>query len=180
MRLPWSRNPEPEPLSADEYRKQGARALAKKKPQDALAPLEAALEKEPSSFEGRINLATAHYLTGQHEKAAPHLRYVLAIENTHPTALLNLAACLDAMGELDESIECLETLLESRPSWKDGHYNLAIAYLKRKDKDKAESALKRELELDPQHRAARDLLNKVYITTAASPDEEGKEDATDD
>ncbi|NCQ25966.1 MAG: tetratricopeptide repeat protein [Armatimonadetes bacterium] len=180
LRLPWSRERDPETASADELRKCGARELARNRPLQAIPPLEAAFAKEAGSFATRINLATAYYLTAQHAKAVPHLRYVLAIEDQNPTALLNLAACLDALGQLDESIQCLEKLLRGRPSWKDGHYNLAIAYLKRDDKAAAEVALKRELELNPQHRAARDLLNRVYITTAKSPGEDEKDPPTDD
>ena len=220
MRLWPSRKPDLESSSAEELRKAGARELGKKRTDKAISLFEAALEKESASFEGRINLASAYYMSAQPDKAVPHLRYVLAIEQDHPTALLNLAACLSAMSDgkerearialaeegddveleaepgdlpahvaelkaesrslLDDSIECLEKLLASRPNWKDGHYNLAAAYMRRGDKAKAETALKRELELNPHHNAARDLLNRVYITTAASPDEGAKEPPTDD
>lgn len=165
MRL-WKRQgPASKEMSAEALRKQGARALARNRPRQAIPPLEAALEQEPASFEGRINLATAYYLTHRYDKAVPHLRYVLALEEHHPTALLNLAACLDARGNLQESIQCLEKLLRARPRWKDGHYNLAIAHLKNHDKTAAVAALKQELELNPGHRAARDLLNRLYLTT---------------
>ena len=172
MRLWKARAREPAAKSPEELRKEGARALAKNRPQQAIPPLEAALEKESANFETRINLATAYYLTQQYAKAVPHLRYVLALEEHHPTALLNLAACLDAAGQLEESIQCLEKLLVARPGWKDGHYNLAIAHLKNNDKPAAEAALRRELELNPHHRAARALLNRVLITTTDSPSEE--------
>lgn len=180
LRLPWSRQPDVESLSAEELRKRGARELARRRLKKARGLLEASLEKESGSFEGRINLASACYMSGAYEQAVPHLRYVLAIEDTHPTALLNLAACLDGVGELDSSIECLEKLLDSRPNWKDGHYNLAIAYMKKDDKGAAEQALKRELELNPHHKAARDLLNRIYITTAKSPGQDDEDGPADD
>jgi tetratricopeptide (TPR) repeat protein len=78
-------------------------------------------------------------------------------------ALLNLAACYDGMGQIDDSITTLERLIADRPQWKDAHYNLALAYCKRESFDEAENALRAELRLNPGHEAARTLLNQIYL-----------------
>jgi tetratricopeptide (TPR) repeat protein len=103
------------------------------------------------------------YLVGKLDEAVTHLRYVLAFEPKNTMALLNLAACYDGLGKMDESIETLETVVADRPQWKDAHYNLAVAYFKQKRYDQAIDALKAELELNPQHEAARALLNKIAL-----------------
>jgi len=126
--------------------------------------LRSALKIEPSNFEARINLGTALYLTKAYEEAMEHFQYVLAIDRNQPMALLNLAACYDALGDLDRSITTLEELMDLCPDWRDGHYNLAIAYLKVERREKAREALRRELQLNPDHRQARDLLNHLYNT----------------
>ncbi len=122
-----------------------------------------AQELEPSRLDGRLNLGAALYMSGAAEEAIAHLRYVLAFDEQNTSALLNLAACYDAVGQSDAAIETLEKLVTNRPNWKDAHYNLAVAYYKRELYKKAMDALKAELRLNPQHEAARTLLNKIYL-----------------
>jgi len=159
---------EPKAPTAVQLREAGTRALAKGRTGEAISLFEDAIRLEPGNFKGRVNLASAYYVAGQRERAVPHLRYVLALDENHPTALLNLAACLDALGEVEESIECLQKLVASRPEWKDGHYNLAIALLKTGDRSGAEASLRRELSNNPAHRGARELLGRLAL---ASPTE---------
>jgi len=148
---------------AQELRKKGTKLLARKRFSEALEFLRQAAEIEPNNFEGRVNLGSACYLTGQYEEAIRHFRYVLGIDPYHPMALLNLAAALDAVGNLEESIRTLEQLRHARPKFPDVHYNLAIAYMKQEDYAKAEEMLRQELQLNPKNENARSLLNKLYL-----------------
>lgn len=143
--------------------KQGQRLMERKRYDRAAEVMLDAQELEPSRLEGRLNLAAALYMSGRAEEAIAHLRYVLAFDEQNTSALLNLAACYDALGRSDEAIETLEKLVSDRPSWKDAHYNLAVAYYKRELYEKAMDALKAELRINPQHEAARTLLNKIYL-----------------
>jgi tetratricopeptide (TPR) repeat protein len=86
-------------------------------------------------------------------------------------ALLNLAACYDALGDLDNSVTVLEQLVQERPQWKDAHYNLAVAYVKQEKYDEAMEALKTELKLNPKHEMARTLLNKLHLRLPGSKPE---------
>ena len=117
---------------AAELWKQGAQLLEKRKIGPAIEAMEAAMELEPSRLEGRLNLGAAFYLANRPAEAVPHLKYVLAFEEQNSMALLNLAACYDALGQIDDSIDVLETLVSARPTWKDAHYNLGVAYYKTK------------------------------------------------
>ncbi|MCS6859337.1 MAG: tetratricopeptide repeat protein [Abditibacteriales bacterium] len=158
----WRRKPS-QAERADALWRKGSALLSSGKSKQALAVLRQAAAIEPSRLEGRLNLGTACYMEGLFDEAINHLRYVLAIDPTEPMALLNLAACHDAKGDLDTSIQILEQLVQSRPKWRDAHYNLAIAYLKRNLYEKAEDALRAELQINRDHEAARTLLNQLYL-----------------
>jgi tetratricopeptide (TPR) repeat protein len=142
---------------------EGSKLLEKRKIGPAIDAMRQALEVEPSRLEGRLNLGAALYLAKEYEEALGHLKYVLAFDPQNSMALLNLAACYDALDRMDESIETLEKLVADRPSWKDAHYNLAVAYFKQKLYDKAATALRAELQINPGHEAARTLLNKIHL-----------------
>ena len=87
-------------------------------------------------------------------------------------ALLNLAACYDGLGRLDDSIATLEKIVADRPQWKDAHYNLAVAYYKKKLYQSAIKALKAELQINPEHEAARELLHKISLFAPQNPNKE--------
>ena len=162
---PWQkRQPKDSKATRAEYLwKQGQRLMERKRYDRAAEIMREAQEIEPSRLDGRLNLGAALYMSSQAEEAIAHLRYVLAFEPQNTSALLNLAACYDATGRDEEAIATLETLVSDRPNWKDAHYNLAVAYYKREHYEKAMEALKAELRLNPQHEAARTLLNQIYL-----------------
>jgi tetratricopeptide (TPR) repeat protein len=143
--------------------KQGSKMLERKKYDRAIESMREAYELEPSRLEGRLNLGAALYLTQQYGEAVVHFRYVLAFDPQNTMALLNLAASYDALGEMDKSVETLEQLVERRPTWRDAHYNLAVAYFKQEDYAKAANALRTELKINPNHELARQLMNKIHL-----------------
>jgi tetratricopeptide (TPR) repeat protein len=162
----WKKQPEeeaPKAERADELWEQGSKLLERRRIGPAIEAMREAMRIEPSRLEGRLNLGAALYLAGQHEEALTHLKYVLAFDAKNSMALLNLAACYDALGRLDDSIEMLEQLVAERPGWKDANYNLAVAYFKQNNYDKSAAALRAELKLNPQNEAARALLNKIHL-----------------
>jgi tetratricopeptide (TPR) repeat protein len=148
---------------ADLLWRQGSKLLERRKFDRAIEVMRQAFEIEPSRLDGRLNLGAALYLVGQLEEAVTHLKYVLAFEPQNTMALLNLAACYDGLDNMEGSIATLEKLVADRPQWKDAHYNLAVAYYKQKRYPQAIDALKIELQLNPQHEAARTLLDKIAL-----------------
>jgi tetratricopeptide (TPR) repeat protein len=143
--------------------RQGQRLMDRKRYDRAVAVMRDAMELQPAFLDGRLNMGAALFMLGQHEEAITHLKYVLAFDPQNTSALLNMAACYDGLGRSDDAIETLEKIVADRPNWKDAHYNLAVAYYKRELYEKAMDALKAELRLNPQHEAARTLLNKIYL-----------------
>jgi tetratricopeptide (TPR) repeat protein len=158
-----------EAARADLLWKQGGKLLERKKYERAINSMRQASQLEPSRLEGRLNLGAALYLTGQHDEAITHFKYVLAFDAQNTVALLNLAAAQDGAGDLDSSIATLEILVTERPTWKDAHYNLAVALFKRGRTEEAAQALKTELHLNPSHELARTLLNKIHLMLPKKP-----------
>jgi len=150
-------------LRADLLWKQGGKMLARRRYDRAIASMREASELEPMRLEGRLNLGAALFMTGQFEEAAVHFKYVLAFDPQNTMALLNLAASYDGLGRMEESVQTLEQLVERRPQWKDAHYNLAVAYYKQELYEKAADALRVELQINPGHELARNLLDKIYL-----------------
>lgn len=165
----WKKKTPPAPAAnesaqrAADLWKQGAQLLEKRKVGLAIEAMEAAMELEPSRLEGRLNLGAALYLANRAEEAVSHLKYVLAFEEQNSMALLNLAACYDALGQVENSTATLETLVSARPTWKDAHYNLGVAYYKQERYEDAITALRHELALNGKNVAARELLNKIHL-----------------
>ena len=142
---------------------QGSRLLERGQTEQALKTMREAMTLEPSRIEGRLNLGAALLLTNQAEESIGHFKYVLAFDPQNTMALLNLAAAQDKTGDLDSSVQTLESVVAHRPSWKDAHYNLAVALFRQGEYDKAAEALKAELQLNPSHALARDLLTDIHL-----------------
>ncbi len=142
---------------------QGSRLLEQKHTARAIKVMREAMTLEPSRLEGRLNLGAALFMTNQPEEAIGHFKYVLAFDPQNTMALLNLAAAQDKIGDLDGSVQTLESLVAQRPNWKDAHYNLAVALLRQEEYEKAMDALKAELKLNPSHELARDLLTDLHL-----------------
>lgn len=159
-------------VRADSLWQKGSRQLEKRRLPQALEAMRQAMELEPSRLDGRLNLGAALYLSGELEEAITHLKYVLAFEPKNTMALLNLSACYDGLGQLDNSIVTLEKVIADRPEWKDAHYNLAVAFYKQKKYQSAMRALKSELKINPNHEAARALLNKISLFAPQDPTRE--------
>lgn len=143
--------------------KQGTRFLERKRFDKAIQSYQEAFELEPSRLDGRLNLGAALYLANRPADAVSHLKYVLAFDPQNTVALLNLAATYDALGDIEQSVAALETLVKDRPNWADANYNLAVAYMKLERFEDAALALRRELTLNPKHDAARTLLNELHL-----------------
>ncbi len=156
---------------ADTLWLQGSRLLERRQVNPAIAAMTRAMKLEPSRLEGRLNLGAALFLAKRFAEAVPHLQYVLAFEPQNAVALLNLAACQDALGKADESIAALEQLVRERPGWKDAHYNLGVALFKQKRYEEAIQALRAEIKLNPEHPHARDLLDKINLLPSRTREE---------
>jgi tetratricopeptide (TPR) repeat protein len=115
-----------------------------------------AVELEPEDLTARLALAGVYQLAGDYEAALPHYRATTEAAPTHPRGWLGLVSVLDAMGESQEAELAARRAVELLPADADIGYALAQIECRRvgTDPDSAETALRRALELDPEHPSA--------------------------
>jgi tetratricopeptide (TPR) repeat protein len=73
-----------------------------RRPQEAMAAFESALERAPWAVEALMGLGAAAYEAGDYEQAVRTFRQLVAAAPS-PDAYRGLIACLDAMGQRDEA-----------------------------------------------------------------------------
>ncbi len=149
------------PPTAAQLRQKGLKRLRKGDAKGALPFLSQALALEPSNFECRINMGVALYLLRRYDEALEHFRFATALDPQNATALLNLAATCDALEQLDEALKALQKAAHLFPDMPDVHYNLAVALAKKGDADAAIAQLRLELERNPTHPHALQLMQKL-------------------
>jgi rhomboid protease GluP len=76
---------------------------------------------------------------------------------------LGRASTLVEDGKSDRAAAQLEKIVKQRPNFVPARFDLAQAYFNQAEYAKAETELKRVLELEPQHGGARALLGMVYL-----------------
>jgi tetratricopeptide (TPR) repeat protein len=149
------------PVSAEELRKRALKLLRQGKPEQALSLLQQSLELEPSNMEARINAGVAFYLMRRYDEALQHFQFAVALDPQNSTALMNLAATLDALGQVEEALNVLRRLAKLFPNMPDVHYNLAVALAKKGLREEAIAELRTELERNPSHYQALQLLQQL-------------------
>ena len=160
----------PSPAKRETVRRlvaEGARLLANRRPAEALARLNQALDLEPDNVAANINLAGAYILQGKHDRAVPVLEKAAELDPSNAMVWSNLAAAY--LGKLpfatsereDRAIQAYEHALVLDPSVPHVHYNLGLIYLERKDALRATAHFSSALQTDPSDRDARRWLDKL-------------------
>jgi tetratricopeptide (TPR) repeat protein len=78
-------------------------------------------------------------------------------------------------GEIDKAISRLESINDLNPNFAQTHYNLGIAYHKKKEYEKAISSLKKAIDLDSKLADAYYALGVIYEDLSINLEEEIKE-----
>ncbi len=149
------------PPSAQQLRWRASKKLREGALTEAVRLLRRSLESEPANLEARVNLGVALYLQKRYSEALPHFQYVVAIDPDNSNALLNLAACHDALGHTDQALSILQETARRFPTLPDVHYNLALALAKSGRWNDALDELKKELQSNPGHLHALQLLRRL-------------------
>jgi len=141
--------------------RRGSRALRKRRLDEAIELLEAAVALDGRDAAARVNLGTAYHLRGQHEQAVEHFEAAVQLKPDDAAPVLNLAAAHNALGHVDKAIELLEQLRQRRPTHRGVHFNLAVAYHRQGRTQEAIEALQTELKLEPKNRHAVAMLRQI-------------------
>lgn len=126
--------------------------------------LEEALKKKPQHTPVLFRMAQLSEASGDHAKAAEHLREIVSQEPANQDALLELGKVLYQLGDVTGAIEQTKALLKIKPDHPDGLYNLGAIYGNLGDNAMAREQWSRLVAASPQSesgRRARSMLDQL-------------------
>ncbi|MBV9925921.1 MAG: tetratricopeptide repeat protein [Acidobacteria bacterium] len=136
----------------------------------ARADFEAARQASPNSPVPHVNLADAAAAEQKWDEAWQHLDQALALDRTNPQALMGLINLGTVAGRLGEARTRVEQLANEQPNSAQLQYLLGHAYRSANQNEpadvaRAEAALRRAIELDPDFVQAYTALAEIYVGT---------------
>lgn len=108
-----------------------------------------------------FGLASAHHQEKRHSEAIQAYREVLARDPQNAAALQNLGNVLLDAGQIDQAIRAYQQALQISPQ-SGLYFNLAMAFLRQKEYEKALSNYQQAVRLDPNYAAAHHGLAVCY------------------
>lgn len=131
------------------------------RPREAVEQLEAACRLEPKDAEYAYKLALAWNETGDNARTMATLEKAVALDPQHARAWFNLGLARNAAGQAEAAVQALLRAETVAPEEAQFPYARATIEAARGRVDDARRAAERALEIDPQFRDARGLLNQL-------------------
>jgi Flp pilus assembly protein TadD/peroxiredoxin len=128
---------------------------------EAEASLSRALDLAPEDPEINYNLGMLYARQDQLEKAEQFLRKAADLRPGYPDALNNLGVLLVRQGRASDAESIFRDCIRSNPSFDQPYLNLARLYMLSNDREKARAALQSLLNLQPDHKLARQALEML-------------------
>jgi len=173
-----SKKHEIERMSIGELVNTGASLLETRQAQEALPYLQRAWELEPSEIAAAINLAGAYILLNRPKDAVPILETATKLAPENAMVWMNLGAAylgnliLATVEQQDRAIEAFLQAAQLQPGMPGIHYNIGLIYRDQRKWAKARDHFRKMLEVNPDDRHARMLLEDVEGELAALEPEE--------
>ncbi len=142
------------PDAAEVWARLGIFYLEAGRPDAAVAPLEAAIARDPAQAAFHGALGATYRLLKRHEQALGSFRQALAAAPPTPEALNNLALACKDVGRYDEALTAFDRALTFRPDFQNGHYNRGNLLLAMGRYAEAIASFRRALEFNPADAAA--------------------------
>ena len=167
-----SKKNEYEHLGIGELVNTGATLLKTGKAQEALPYLQRAWELEPTEVAAAINLAGAYILLNRPKDAVPVLEAATELAPENAMAWMNLGAAylgnpiLATVEQQDKAIQAFEQAAQLQPGLPHVDYNIALIFRDQQKWAQACAHFQRALEVNPQDRDARMLLQQVQSRLA--------------
>ncbi len=139
----------------------GNALLKLERPTDAIAEYRRALEDRPDYLEARCNLLATLRNLGRHEEAGQHQPEILRLA-------LARGDKLRSEGRLSEAAGIHALAARFVPDSAEAQYRFARDLLELARRDQAAAVLKRCLEIDPDHAAAREALASLASSLPAA------------
>ena len=127
-----------------------------------LAQIKAEVEKDPTNVEQRVLLGNILYDAGKFDQAAPYYEQALKLDPDNTDVIVDLGVCYRNVGRYDEALAMFDRALAIQPDKKQALYNRVIVYgMDKKDKAKAQEALRRFREKYPDEPAGQALADEL-------------------
>ncbi|MGB8508639.1 MAG: tetratricopeptide repeat protein, partial [Pyrinomonadaceae bacterium] len=141
----------------------------------ARADADAARVESPNSPLPYVNLADVTFAQGRLDESEQNLEHALAIDRTNFQALTGFTKLMAGERRLDAARTRMETLVAEQPN------NAALQFLRAQtyrygndqqapDPARAEQALRRAIEIDPDYMQAYSALGDIYFSTNRTDD----------
>ncbi|MEW6359463.1 MAG: tetratricopeptide repeat protein [Planctomycetota bacterium] len=148
----------------------GTAFLLQKRPSEAVAQYQKAIQLNADFAEAHSKLAYAYAELGQADKAVTSYRRALEINPDLPEARTNLGATLLRKGQVEEAIAQYRNNVDFNPTDARAHFSLGYALAEAGRLDEAIANYSEALRLKPDYVQARNNLGSVYMAR----DEAGK------
>ena len=133
--------------------------------QKAAEALRAALARDSTNIQARIDLANLLYDTGNWSEAIVHYRSAIARDSTRTTALVDLGVCYFNLGATAEAERLFLLALQREPNQPVALFNLGIVSQQRNDHKSALSYFHRAMMSNPPEEmkaALMDAMKRSY------------------
>lgn len=149
------------PYYPKSYHNLGILQAAQQRTNEAIKNLEKLIELEPDIAEHYCNLGIVYYIEGTYYESELFFSKALEIESDHPDTLFNLGKLLFNLERTDEAISLIERFHKMEISNTEAMFILGMCFQKKNDKESAQSYWEKALDVDPDHREARNMLKKL-------------------
>jgi tetratricopeptide (TPR) repeat protein len=151
------------PKKAVSLFEKGSDSLKNKKTNDAIKYLQNAVELAPTFYAAHNQLGIALREAGRDDEAEVEFRKAHELNSTAVEPLLNLTGIYLDHNEPDRAVAAGEEAVKVNSRSGPAFFSLGIALYKAAMLDRAETALRRALELAPKLSTARLVLANVYL-----------------
>ncbi|HLG23273.1 MAG TPA: tetratricopeptide repeat protein [Candidatus Manganitrophaceae bacterium] len=127
-----------------------------------LAEYKARLEKNPRDIEAIVFLGNANFDIQRYEKAKEFYLGALEIDPDNLYIRTDLASSYRHLGDYDQALKELQTVLKADPHHEVALYNLGVIYVNdKKDPQKGAAAWTRLIKLKPDDPLSQELQKKI-------------------
>jgi tetratricopeptide (TPR) repeat protein len=143
----------------------GAAALHRRFPGEAIPFFQKYSELRPGDPRGSFGAGIAAYKAGEFATARAELAKAAANRETTAGANYFLARIARDENDLEEALRLARKAVEAKPDYPDPYAELGLLHLRKREIEKAEEALRRCLELDPDNYLGNFHLLMLYERT---------------
>jgi len=136
--------------------------------QEAMQHYTEALELNPGYAQAHINIGIAYAMQKQFEKAQHHFSEALKLNPTSAKAHANLAGVLLQQMKLKEAELHYTEAVKLNPRYTNAHLRLSTVLAAQGEFDRARYHVSEVLRMNPDHRAARQILERIEYLDRSS------------